>query len=196
MKNRDANQVAADNVTKVESGDSKTGSLVALMEHRTANNAMHRQQSIALQNSSCAQVIEIAGTNKNVWRCFGTKRPQVQILSPRLGAIATYDKSAVASFASGLHSGLHGAPDRGDSERASTSLATPRLRRTTTLVDGVECFRCSKCNHIGPRGDFHNLSNPKSRCGISSWCRRCANAQRVKRKQSVRDAARAAGGVA
>jgi hypothetical protein len=50
--------------------------------------------------------------------------------------------------------------------------------RVTRSINGEDHFRCTRCDNWLPRSYFYTNSNPSSRCGITSWCRRCCNSNR------------------
>ena len=67
-------------------------------------------------------------------------------------------------------------------------------RATRTRADGETLYQCTWCEAWLPAERFHRLVNPKSLCGLNSWCRKCHNRSRTERRkrQRARDEARKA----
>jgi hypothetical protein len=73
-----------------------------------------------------------------------------------------------------------------DKDRHGTRPLRPQRR-----VEGVEHFRCTRCDTWLPRDRFRPLPRSgTSRCGLSSWCRACENARSREAKRRRRAAAR------
>jgi hypothetical protein len=50
--------------------------------------------------------------------------------------------------------------------------------REKRWLNGEDHYRCTRCDTWLPRPGFHRNKSPCSRCGITSWCRRCSNSKR------------------
>jgi hypothetical protein len=53
-----------------------------------------------------------------------------------------------------------------------------RARRVQRVIDGVAHYWCGSCSEWKPVEAFAPLSNPGSRCGRRSECRRCGSRRR------------------
>jgi hypothetical protein len=67
---------------------------------------------------------------------------------------------------------------------AHKDLHGTRRLRPSIFVEGVEQFRCTHCDVSLPRARFRPLSPKRqTRCGVSSWCISCENAESRDRKR-------------
>jgi NUMOD4 motif-containing protein len=70
-------------------------------------------------------------------------------------------------------------PKENDADKDAHGTRPRRLRRT---IEGVESFRCTRCDTWLPRDRFRPLFPTRlTRCGVCSWCRSCERAAAPKR---------------